>query len=247
MIKIATLYLSFSVAILFTFSGYSNDIEISDDLGNFNGISLECNIHIYLKQGDSNSVIIKNGKAFLKEVDAKVSDGILRINTRKSEEEPFKPFIIKITMKNINRINVSNGGKITADKIISNDKLIIRSVSASDIILKYVETEDLTITASDKGKIVIASGKINKASISITSYGLLMAKEALIEDAKISVSSYGEASVRVSNKISSTVYNDGLLYLYGNPLDESKNSTLYKIKEIFGLSDNDDGIQYMDN
>lgn len=148
--------------------GIGSAIEKSYDVSGFNGIDVSGGFDVILSQGESESVVLRAQENLYEYIHVEVDNGILRIYT-KNNLWPTRPLEARIMFRDINRLNVSGGGDVTAETIIKAADLDINMSGGGDLETN-VNADDLSCHISGGGDANI-NGSAAKINIQMTGGG----------------------------------------------------------------------------
>jgi len=180
----------------------------------FTGIRVSTGIDVYLRQTDSESIVVEADENLHEYIITEVEGSVLNIytdaNIRKAERKR-----VYVTMKDIREIKTTSAGDVIGETPVRTDKLELTANSAGNINLEvYVKSLDVDISSS--GDITL-NGKADFLEASLSSAGDLNAYELDVKDADISASSAGDADVTVSDKLTARASSAGDINYRGNP------------------------------
>ena len=196
----------------------------------FNKISLGVNAELFLKIGNTQSVVLEGDD--LDEIETEVSKGKLKIRREGSWNFGGMDKIkIYITAKEIDGLSVAGSGEIKGESVIKADQLKL-SVSGSGDMDLEIDSEDLYISISGSGDLEL-KGKAGVVETHISGSGDIDAEDLEADTLDAHISGSGECSMTVNKKIEASISGSGTIYYKGNPDHVNLNASgSGKIKKI---------------
>lgn len=127
---------------------------------------------------------------------------------------PTRDIVFYLTVKNLEKINITGAGSIECDDIKLNS-LSINSSGAGNIKM-YLTAEKLDINISGAGKIELA-GEVKTQKINISGVGNYFAQELVSNDCEIDISGAGKAIVNVIQNLDVRLSGVGKVEYLGSP------------------------------
>ncbi len=207
----------FSVLVLLFVSCISIDSSAQKetrDLPEITKISFAISGHLYIRQGDKQSVVLEGED--LDEIITDVSGSRLKIK-RKNNNWRWnnKRVDVYITVRKLEGLSVSGSGKITGESKFVTGEMDI-SVSGSGDVELDLEADAIDTGISGSGKIQL-TGSVNTMDISISGSGRMSAEDLHTERCKISISGSGSCRIYVTKEIDAHVSGSGNIYYRGDP------------------------------
>jgi hypothetical protein len=203
------------------------EIKHVDD---FTKMEVGGNISVILHQGDSNSVRVGGNKNFSGNVETKVKNGKLFI-----EGPPAKVYV---TFKNLEEINISGIGSITAETPVTAGELNLKSSGTGKITME-VHAKKVHTEFSGAGKAVL-SGTTDFLDIDISGVGKVDASNLKSKDCKATISGVGKCYVDVQDSLSANISGSGSVYYASEPAKVHKDITgIGKVKQGTSSSSDD--------
>jgi len=188
----------------------------SDEVGDFNRISIEVFGEFIIEQGDEESLTIEAPRDYLRYITAEVKNETLIISTRRGFiGSPAQRATFTIMVKDLEDVSFSGAGAI---KILTleTDTLDINLNGAGSIEIDQLTAKRLEVNLSSAGAIIIA-GTAEKQDISLTGVGSYEGGDLESKDAKIKLSGAGSAVVWVKDDLDVEITGIGSVSYFGNP------------------------------
>ncbi len=131
---------------------------------------------------------------------------------------------VKVYYTNIEVIDANEGSIITANNLIKQDKLELRTQEGATIDA-HIEVDYLKIRAVTGG-IIETRGEANTQDISIYTGGIYNGEGLNTKITTVSIKAAGEANVRASQTVDARIRAGGNVYVYGNPKTITENIAL---------------------
>lgn len=191
-------------------------------LGDFHTVEISSKIDVTILQGSDYSVEVIAGKNIIKNLSAKVSNGVLLIdnlNTCNFVRGYKRGIKVNITASHIQKV-INNGvGTITFSEGFTEDTLVVRAESSGDI---HVNGAYNQIRTSSHGNgDMYVSGSCNSFFIYAKGTNFVHAEDLKVKD-YIFVHSLtlGDCHINAEslNKLEANIQDDGNVYYKGEPL-----------------------------
>jgi hypothetical protein len=176
----SSLFTAISIAILFgCLTINAKNVKMSKDIGNINSIKLEGHGNLYLKQGDSCSLIIETNEEKIPHIKVKeIGNTLYFDNIRHEEWNGSRDFInYYLTVKDINKITKKGWGN-----------LIVSELNSDEIILNL----------DYYGKTVFEKLLVNKIEIDKSGYNELdinFVPTNILKQIKLNYNGWGEINI----------------------------------------------------
>jgi hypothetical protein len=185
----------------------------SREVQGFHEVSLSGVGALTIEHGDQESLIIEGEDNILAIIETKVVGNRLTIGfNRPATVIPTKPLRYRLTVINLNGIDLSGAGSIVAYGI---------------------KTDRLEVTISGAGSLTIA-GEADHQDVLLSGLGGYNAEGLITYTALVEVSGAGTAKVQVAEHLEVNVSGAGSVQYIGNPTVESNVSGLGSVKKIGG-------------
>jgi hypothetical protein len=193
----AIIFLSASLLAGCSFKTGSGDIVTETrTTGPFDGISVSGDFDVEIKKGDKEEVIIEADDNLIKNIEAEVVRGILRIHSKDNNlrNVHFKVYIKALA---INSLSASASASIKLkDALKSNNNIELKASSAGEI-EGEINAPEIVATASSGAEITL-SGRTRNLSASSSSGSSIKAMSLLTENSVVKSSSGATAKVHAS-------------------------------------------------
>lgn len=205
------------------------------NVGRFEGVNLGMAANLYVKQGNTSSVVIEASEDALAQIETEVKGGILVIKQDNDwnwwKNWKAKNVKIYITNPTFEHLSVSGSGKIQGENSLQSKTMYV-GVSGSGEVNLDIKTVDLESKISGSGNMNL-KGSARNTQLSISGSGKLDAENLASENCEVRISGSGNCRVQVHNSLDSRVSGSGNIYYRGNPVKLSnKTSGSGSIKKI---------------
>lgn len=180
----------------------------------FTGVKVGSGIDVFLTQGETQSVEVEADENLQEWIRTEVEGSVLHIYTEKVIRLA-KTKRVNITVKTIDKIDISSAGDVTGLSKFKTDNLDIDMSSAGDLDFE-VEANEIKLSISSAGDVNL-KGKANKLNADLSSAGDLDAYDLEVKEGDISVSSAGSARVFVTEEASFRCSSAGNISYKGEP------------------------------
>ncbi len=213
--------------------GSGNLIKESRDVKGFDRIYLSGIGELQIIQSDGESLVIEAEDNVLPKIESYVEDGTLHLKMNTSWENniiPTKPIKYVVTLRNINQVNLSGAGSISAGTV-KTDQLKIISSGAGSIKIRNLEAELLDVNISGVGNCDI-NGKVTDQKIDISGTGTYNGEDLESNSANITMSGAGNATIWAKNTLDVIISGAGNVSYYDNPRISKTISGVGNLKEL---------------
>jgi hypothetical protein len=193
----------------------------------FSGVSLGLPAQLYVKQGNTPSVVIEASEQVQERIRTSVKNGVLTI--RQNDDWKWwnnwsdKKVKIYITNPSFDHISVSGSGDITGENTLQSKDMYI-GVSGSGKVKLAIKVVDLDSKISGSGNMQL-EGTARNTNLQISGSGNLDAEDLASESCKVRISGSGNCRVQVDGSLDSRVSGSGNVYYRGNPDNLSNHSS----------------------
>lgn len=185
----------------------------------FNGLAINIPADVDYKKSTEYHVTLEAQQNILDEIEAVVSDNILKIRFRhpnvriKSHEKIF----VHITGPDPRLLEVNGSGLLQVEGTIepAETKLVMSgsgTIEAGEILSNKIE-----VVMSGSGRIEINTGNANEEKITISGSGFVGMAEVMVKDADTYISGSGNMEVYPTNSLKAKISGSGIVYYRGNP------------------------------
>jgi hypothetical protein len=180
----------------------------------FTKISFGISGNLYLKQGNTQSVVLEGDD--LDEIETDVSGGKLRIRKEgRGWGWGDNKIDVYITVRKLEGLDLSGSGKIIGESKFETSDLDL-SVSGSGNLRLDVFADNIESGISGSGSMEL-KGVTGSHRVSISGSGRLSAEDMEAETYKISISGSGSCRINVTKEIDASVSGSGNITYSGNP------------------------------
>jgi hypothetical protein len=197
-------------------SGHGEIVEETIQVNEFTGFVSTIAADIYLKQGDTQEVVIVAQQNIIDNIDIDWFDnGVWTIGYRDIVRYA-KPVKIYITVPDLTKAVISGSGNVTGlTPFVGLDRLRLL-ISGSGSMDLDVEANQVDAAVSGSGNIQLA-GNTDKVELLISGSGSFRAADMVTGRADITISGSGGARITVEEYLNVHVTGSGNIYYYGNP------------------------------
>lgn len=185
-------------------------------VSSFNGIDVSGAFDIILKQGATEEVTVEADANLLPLIRTDVVGNTLRIETKKPVNH-VTIMKVYVTVKDLNRIDVSGAVDITTDGRITVPELNIDASGASDSKLE-IAVQKLQLDCSGASKMKF-SGSATDVKMDLSGASDIFGYDMLAETYDLEISGAGNAQINVSKKIRAEISGAGSVKYKGSPSD----------------------------
>lgn len=208
--------------ILISTFGFSQE-TITKNLGDFHELKTYRGLSVELIQGDSPKVVIEGDKS--DQVTIKNSNGVLKISLKVMES--FSSKDVKVTVyysDKIDIIDANEGSIISSNRIMKQDKLVVKVQEAGQIKLEIGTTNVEVKTIS--GGLVTLEGYSENQKVNANTGGGYEGENLKTDNADVSVSSGSDVVINASKFVDANATLGGTITITGDPSEVDKKETL---------------------
>lgn len=216
-------YLITALMFCVSFSLFAQNIE-KRTIDSFDKIEVTGNIKVEMKLGNKESLEIKAKHVDPSEVVTEVEDKLLKIKMKSNLFEEEVQAIIKLTFTEIREITSNASAEIVFKDKIVGDKIFAEATSGGRIIME-VDLSAIELK-SYQGAHIDVSGTCKIQESFINTGGVLAASNFACDEVYIRMNTGGNAEIIANKKIEANVNTGARLSFFGNPDEESLNTTL---------------------
>ena len=213
-------------------TGSGNVINQSQNVSGFNQVSVDGTGTLIITQGDKESLTVEAEDNVLPDIKTNVNNNVLTIGFGNHTVIPTKPIKYYLTVKNLNSISYSGGGKIQSNGLKTNS-LTININGAGEGNLTNLNVNTLKIIISGAGRLFM-SGNANNQDISISGAGEYNANNLTSKTVTLTISGAGKGTIKVSNSLNAIVNGAGDISYIGNPQVTKQLNGAGTVKQISG-------------
>jgi hypothetical protein len=176
--------------------GSGKVISETRSVSGFSAVSLSGDGKLLIEPGNAEALTITSDDNILPYLTSEVEGNELRLGVRRHfGVNPTRDIVYRLTVKNLNEVNVSGDGSVDG---------------------KGIRADELRIHISGDGQVVLA-GSAGQQTIDISGDGRYKGEKLESKTAKISISGDGSAVAAVSDELNANVSGDGWIEYIGNP------------------------------
>lgn len=187
----------------------------SFDLGSIDGLSIDGNARVYLRQGDAQLVEVQTYPNVFEALETRVADGLLINHLDGCWDHTGLTCFITIT-KPLTQISLSGSGEVIGESLITAADQLDLDVSGSGEIELDLEALDITSDLSGSGKIRLM-GTAHDQIVRVSGSGDYLAFDLIAEDCEVSVSGSGQVEVYLNGELDANVSGSGDIIYRGTP------------------------------
>ncbi len=197
--------------------------KITKNLGDFNELKVYRGLRVVLIKSDIPKVTIEGEKS--KEVIVKNVNGVLKITMKVLESFSADQAKVSIFYNNdIDIIDVNEGALVSAEALVKQEKLVLKSQEAGKIEL-HINTSYLEIKVVSGGQIDL-EGFAKNQTVKVNTGGIYEAKNLETEYTNISASTGAIAAIKASKLVDANANLGAMITVKGNPEEVKKKETL---------------------
>jgi hypothetical protein len=195
-----------------------NGSEVSEtrQVAAFNKIEMDGVFNVFLRQGDTESLIIEADKAVAANIISEVQNQTLILKMQDDTDfGNIDPVKIYLQVRDLQSLTNKGVGTIKCEQALKLNKFVLscEGVGAIDFTLS---ANTLIVTSETVGAITLA-GKVTEADITHNGVGVLKAFDLLTRNLKLSSNGVGAAEVYASESIDIDANGVGSVHYKGNP------------------------------
>ncbi len=232
--------------------GTGSVVRAKRDVSGFTGVHLATMGTVYVTIGKTEGLEIEAEDNLIEYFETEVTDGTLKINTRRKfnlkAKEPIKYFV---TVKKLDMIALSSSGDAHLPQI-ENKTFSIALSSSGDLKMKGLATQHLDVSISSSGDAHIemigaesidaalsssgdlhfGGGEVEDLRLSVSSSGDFDGIDLKSERAKVILSSSGDAYVWVTDDLVATLSSSGSVHYSGDAAVTKQRSSSGRVKRM---------------
>ena len=200
--------------------GEGAKVKKSFDLEKFDAVKLAFNGHVYLRQGNSQSVEIEAQQNVMDLISTDVSDKTWKIKFEQNVKS-HDGVKVWITVPHLTMAAVSGSGDLVGQNHFKGLDELRVAVSGSGSVELESDSKSLSVSVSGSGDIELG-GNTGDCQIRISGSGDVEAFDLATETCKVKISGSGDASVNVQNSLEVGIAGSGDVVYKGSPKVRSK-------------------------
>jgi hypothetical protein len=209
--------------------GSGRIVKETREVNSFDAIESSGAFHIYLSQGDEESLVLEADDNLMQYIETSVRGGKLYLET---QGIGFSRAILRahITVRDLEAIKASGAVKITGETPIDFNRLKISVGGAADIDLE-VFGDLMEVKVNGAGKIYL-TGEVEKMGIKLSGASKLKAETLYTRFMDVDISGAGSANVNVEEILDAKISGAGKVNYIGDPKVHSKISGAGKVRRL---------------
>jgi len=195
---------------------HAKDHEKRISISNVRGVDISIACELYIRQGDKESLKIVADKDIFDELDVKVRDSILYIDSD-ARQHVFDDWDVEVylTVKALNQIDIGGAVKLrTSGKLITG-KLELSVSGAADIRL-HIETEKLLVDLSGAVNAEL-KGEAKYVVMDMSGASNIEADDLITDALYLDFSGFGKAEVYAGKVLKVDMSGMGIVHYKGDP------------------------------
>jgi len=214
-----------------TVRGSGNLTEETRAARDFDRVALSGIGTLTIEQGEEEGLRIEAEDNLMPYVETEVVGRQLTIGIQpRANLRPTKPIRYSLSVRDLERIEVSGSGDVRAADLQASDLTIVIS-GAGDADLPGLSADRLTVRLSGAGDLTV-TGQVDDQVVHIDGAGTYTARDLASQVAEVDVSGSGSATVRVSERLETTVSGSGSVRYIGDPVVEESVSGAGSVRQI---------------
>lgn len=189
----------------------------------FNRIVSTASIDIWVRQGDSHSILIETENIAADKIQTQLQYGTLTVSMAKGTYWNARAKVI-ISLPDLQAISLSGTGNIIADGAFKLDKLDLELSSSGNITMNMLIVDQLSVKLFGTGDMQLG-GSADEVVIKLSGSGDIQGFGMKILRCEAEIKGSGNIMVFVREAIQAYVSGSGDISYKGNPISESVKST----------------------
>jgi len=195
--------------------GSGNVVSESRNVSGFTEVALESIGDLTIQQTGSESLTIEAEDNIIPKLKTEVKDNRLDLGIEPNTSiQATKPINYKLTVKDLNALELSGSGSIDAENINTNN-LAVTNRGSGDVAAR-VDINNLKVAQRGSGD-VKTTGKTDTQDVNTSGSGSYQAENLQSKEAQIVANGSGEASINASDKLDVRINGSGSVEYIGNP------------------------------
>ena len=188
-------------------------VEQTIKVEGFEGIEIESNVTVYLKQADQQQVTIAAPQNIIDLLTTELNGSNWEIDFSRCPKTEDK-IIIYIESNNIQEIAIEGSGEVFSDGMLESDELVL-DISGSGVMDLELLVKELKTEISGAGDVSL-KGETKLHDIEINGSGDIKAYDLLSDETEIEINGSGDVRVNVSYSLEVEINGSGDVYYKGN-------------------------------
>jgi hypothetical protein len=189
------------------------------EVSSFDEVQVDMSGDIFLKQGDTEELIIEADSDLLPRMKSEVNVGRLELGLEHWYDFMFlipNPTVrYYITMKNIRGIFIAGSGKLETERIHT-DRIRLKISGSGEFHIADLQAADLEINFSGSGKANLA-GSVKRQELDVSGSGEYRAEDLDSLETRVRISGSASARIRVQQRLEVSISGSGEVRYHGQP------------------------------
>lgn len=200
-------------------------------VANFSAIEFSGVGILIIEQGGEESLEITAEDNIIEYLENKIVGKSLHLGIQEFVNiDPQKEIIYKVTVKNLERIEISGFGNVKISRLYTNN-FDIEISGSGNVEIDDLQADFFNLDVSGLSNISVA-GKVEEQRIELSGAGNYDAAELYSDDAQIEISGAGTAIIWVKNDLDIELSGMGELQYYGSPILSTDMSGVGTVKSL---------------
>lgn len=203
--------------------GNGNVVDIQRDVLDFSEISVNGAFDVFIRQGNTNEVILRIDDNLDEFITVEVEGDRLKIQPKRPIRKASSKEIY-ITLENLTELDMNGAISLSSKRIISFKNIHIECNGASEISMN-LRGENLVYEGNGSSSAQL-NGDVERAKLEINGSGKIDAPGFEINRAQLDINGSGDATLYVNESLDVSINGSGEVYYYGEPaLTQSVNGS----------------------
>jgi hypothetical protein len=200
-------------------SSYGQDVKENRSVSDFTRINFGVSGDLFIEIGPKFEVTVEGSRSYVDDIITDVSGGRLTIKHENNFRLRMNERVtVYVTMPEIEGLGVSGSGKAEIKDVVKGDDLNLSVSGSGRLVITGMDVENLDCGISGSGTINLdGNGSVGKADISISGSGDYYGEEVEIESLTVGVSGSGKCICNVSESLSASISGSGDVSYSGSP------------------------------
>jgi hypothetical protein len=184
------------------------------NVSGFSGINISGGFNVEIKQGNTESVTLETDENLLDNIKTEVRNGVLHIHNSKGMSTS-KGLMVYLTLKELNKVDVSGGVKVTGSSTFTTHTLDIDLSGGSKAYLA-LDVKYLKADMSGASRLTL-TGKAETATLELSGASNVEAKELEAINAKVRASGASKVKINAIDTLAINASGASIIHYKGNP------------------------------
>ena len=211
-------------------TGSGNIVTEKRETGNFKGVSAGGAYEVEIKIGSAVNVEVESDDNFIKYIETKVEDGVLKISTKNRTSFSDGHFKVYVTAPEINSIRSSGAASVKVKDVLKSDGRIMMEASGSADITAEVDAPEVEAEASGASDIAL-SGRTKNYTASASGSADIKSSNLQTENTDVKASGASSVHVHASVSLKAGASGSASVYYKGGATVQQKTSGAADIKK----------------